>query len=276
MRILLLTSNSIQNIALSHMLAEAHLLVGIVYENRFSKGSRIFNYLKRSKYNPIIVGKKIYQKYKLRFLEDAVTRELHKQYGNYSSFYNTDRLEVKNINQKESVDFIKSHEFDIIIVSGTRMVKSEILALKPEYGIINMHTGLSPYYNGGPSCTFWCVYNDEVEYVGATVMFINKGIDSGNIILSDTVSLDLSDTYGSLEFKAIHTGNQLILKALEKLKKDKSFRGYAQEEIGEGHTYYTRDYTFDRRLKVQKKILDGSISKLVAAYRKREIIRIRD
>ena len=183
--------------ALSHMLAKHHELIGIVYENRFSTDSRLSNYLKKVKYNPLKVLEKVYQKYRLRSLEKSVSRELDERYRDYSTFFKTNILEVQNINESRSVDFIKNNAPDIIIVSGTRMVKKEILSLKPPYGIINMHTGLSPYYNGGPSCTFWCLYNEDVEYIGATVMFIDEGIDSGNIILSDTISLN-PDIYGSL------------------------------------------------------------------------------
>ena|SRR5436190_3298536 len=263
MKVLLLTSNSIQNMALSHMLSKQHELVGIVYENRFSGESRVFNYLKKVNYNPLKIIEKLYQKYRLRYLESSLVTGINEGYRDYSTFYATSILEVTNINQKESVEFIKNTVHDIIIVSGTRMVKKEILSLRPEYGIINMHTGLSPYYNGGPSCTFWCLYNEDVEYIGATVMFIDEGIDSGNIILTDTISLNAVDTYGQMEFKAIDLGNHLILKALEKLIADKNFRGYKQNDIASGHIYYNKDYTFSKRVVVQNKMKDGTISKLI-------------
>jgi Methionyl-tRNA formyltransferase len=249
--------------ALSHMLSKQHELAGIVYENRFSGESRLFNYLKKVNYNPLKVVGKLYQKYRLRYLESSLVTGINEGYRDYSSFYDTSILEVTNINQKESVEFIKNTVHDIIIVSGTRMVKKEILSLRPEYGIINMHTGLSPYYNGGPSCTFWCLYNEDVEYIGATVMFIDEGIDSGNIILTDTISLNPADSYGQMEFKAIDLGNHLILKALEKLVADKSFRGYKQKDIASGHIYYNKDYTFSKRVVVQNKMKDGTISKLI-------------
>ncbi len=263
MKVLLLTSNSIQNMALSHMLAKHHELTGIVYENRFSMEGRLSNYLKKIKYNPIKVVQKLYEKYRLRGLEKDLVSSINKGYRAYSSFYDTAILEVTNINQKESVDFIKNNVHDIIIVSGTRMVKKEILSLRPTYGIINMHTGLSPYYNGGPSCTFWCLYNGDVEFIGATVMFIDEGIDSGNIILTNTISLSPSDTYGEMEFKAIDLGNHLILQALEKLQSDKNFKGFKQNDIAKGYIYFNKDYTFNKRLEVQKKIKNGTIAALI-------------
>ena len=277
MRVLLLTSNSIQNMALSHILGKHHELVGIVYENRFAKGNRLTSYLRKVNYNIFKVFKKIYQKSRLQLIENIVSEEINKGYKSYSSFYNTDKLEVLNINQKEAVNFIKSKNYDIIVVSGTRIVKKEILSLRPTYGIINMHTGLSPYYNGGPSCTFWCVYNDDIEFIGATVMFIDEGIDSGNIVLSDTIDLGAFDNYGQLEFKAIDLGNQLILKAIDKIEKDRNFKGHQQKDISSGYVYYNRDYTFDKRMLVQKKIKEGIIKELIASKNFRnDIIRIRD
>ena len=260
MKVLLLTSNSIQNMALSHLLGEYHELTGIVYENRFSKKNRALNYINKIKYNPFKIIEKLYHKYRLRDLEKNLNAGIEDGYRRFISFYDTPNLEVVNINQKESIDYIRKNIHDIIVVSGTRMIKSEIMALKPKYGIINMHTGLSPYYNGGPSSTFWCLYNGDIEYIGATVMFIDEGIDSGNIILSNTITLNPSDTYGQMEFKAIDLGNHLILKAIEKLNSDIRFKGYRQRDIGSGYIYYNKDYTFAKRLEVQKKIRAGRIS----------------
>ena len=277
MKVLLLTSNSIQNMALSHMLAREHELTGIIYENRFSTEGRLSNYLKKVKYNPIKVVEKLYQKYRLRNMERSLVKGIHDGYRSYSGFFDTSCLEVNNINQKESLDFLKNNVHDIIVVSGTRMVKKEILGLRPAYGIINMHTGLSPYYNGGPSCTFWCLYNNDIEFIGATVMFIDEGIDSGNIILSDTIKLEESDTYGVLEFKAIDLGNQLILKALKKIERDKTFRGHSQRSIGTGYVFYNKDYTFSKRYSVQKKINGGIIKKLITERKAdKTIVKITD
>jgi methionyl-tRNA formyltransferase len=245
------------------MLSKHHDLTGIVYENRFSTESRLSNYFKKVKYNPLKVVEKLYQKYRLRDLEKSLVEGLEIGYHQYSSFFKTETLEVQNINESRSVEFIRNKAHDIIIVSGTRMIKKEILGLKPAYGIINMHTGLSPYYNGGPSCTFWCLYNDDVEYIGATVMFIDEGIDSGNIILTDTISLNPEDTYGKMEFKAVDLGNNLLLKALKKLENNKDFKGYIQKDIAAGYVFYNKDYTFKKRLDVQKKLKNGTISDLI-------------
>src|SRR5215204_5916313 len=122
MKVLLLTSNSKQNMALSHMIGKHHELTGIVYENRFSTESRFSNFLKKVKYNPFKVIKKIYQKFKLRYLENDLVQSINDGYKEYESFYRTSILQVTNINQKESVDFITSSDSDVIVVSGTRML----------------------------------------------------------------------------------------------------------------------------------------------------------
>ena len=67
-----------------------------------------------------------------------------------------------------------------------------------------------------------------------------------------------------MEFKAIDLGNHLILKALEKLLGDRNFRGYKQKDIASGYVYYNKNYTFKKRLAVQNKMKDGTISKLIA------------
>lgn len=262
MRVVLLTSNSLQNFALSHKISLAHDLVGIVYENRFSQHSRLKNFLQKNKYNPFKVIRKAYEKIALRKLDNSFSDFIQAKYVHYTSFYPAPSMEVSNINDEAGFDFLKDKDFDVILVSGTQLVRKKLLSLKPKFGIINMHTGLSPYYNGGPSCTFWCLYNEDIHHIGATVMFIDSGIDTGNIILTDTVKVEPNDTYGTLEFKAIELGHDLILKALKKIESNPTFRGYKQNDIGKGYTFYNKDFTFKKRLHLQYKLKKGMIEKL--------------
>ncbi len=263
MKVLFLTSLTPQNVALANLIHNEFELIGVVYENRFSSFNRIKKFLRSSNYNPIRLLQKITYKLQLRKIDQAITQYISNQYKSYKNFPTENLFQVDFINNPSAFDFIKNQEFDIIVVSGTMLVKAPIIELKPKYGIINLHTGLSPYFNGGPSCTFWCLYENKLDYIGSTVMFIDQGIDSGKIILSDTIDIEKTDSHESLEFKAIDLGNKLIIRSLMKLKKEPNFKGVEQKLIGKGKTYFSKDFTPKKRIKVKKLIKNGLIKNYI-------------
>lgn len=84
------------------------------------------------------------------------------------------------INTSEIVQKIISAQPDLIIAYGCSLIKEPLLsAFKGRF--LNVHLGLSPYYRGSGT-NYWPLVNGELEFVGATFMHIDAGIDTGNII----------------------------------------------------------------------------------------------
>lgn len=84
------------------------------------------------------------------------------------------------INDEKNVDEIIELNPDLIIAYGCSLIKSKLLSVfKGRF--INVHLGLSPYYRGSGT-NFWALVNNEPEFVGATFMYIDSGIDTGKII----------------------------------------------------------------------------------------------
>ena len=69
---------------------------------------------------------------------------------------------------------------DVVLVFGTEILRDEVIA-SFRGNLINLHLGLSPYYRGSGT-NFWPLVNREPEYVGATIHYLDAGIDSGPII----------------------------------------------------------------------------------------------
>ena len=74
-----------------------------------------------------------------------------------------------------------SLESDLYIVFGSSYIKGWLVDFLIEQKAINIHMGLSPYYRGS-SCNFWALYDRNPEYVGATIHYLSKGLDSGEIL----------------------------------------------------------------------------------------------
>ncbi|MBI5164236.1 MAG: hypothetical protein HY985_10085 [Magnetospirillum sp.] len=81
---------------------------------------------------------------------------------------------------------------DLVVCYGASLIKGCLLDAFPAH-FINVHLGLSPYYRGSGT-NIWPLINEEPEYVGATFMHIDAGIDSGAIIHQIRANICESDT----------------------------------------------------------------------------------
>lgn len=127
-------------------------------------------------------------------------------------------IRVSNVNNKETVEFVYSLIPNIICVNGTNLLREPMLSLIPfiPYGIINLHTGLSPYSRGG-NCNLFMLLERHPEMVGVTIHHIDRGIDSGDIIISARPKLDPSDNYEIIEAKTFHLGVDMMVVAIHQL-----------------------------------------------------------
>lgn len=111
------------------------------------------------------------------------------------------------INEDVVVEKIISLQPDLILVYGSSLLKGKLIDI---YGqqlkIINLHLGLSPYYRGAGT-NFWALVNKEPECVGSTFMFLDAGIDTGNIIHQIRARVYENDTPHSI-------GNRLIVDSI--------------------------------------------------------------
>lgn len=122
-----------------------------------------------------------------------------------------DILEVQDINSEKTKSFIQSKSPDLVIVSGTPILKEPIIK---SARIINLHPGYAPQYRGRYGA-FWPIYNEEPQLVGATIHFIDKGIDTGAILAQQRVVFDRGDTLKSITYKQQKVGVDLLVKCIK-------------------------------------------------------------
>lgn len=95
-------------------------------------------------------------------------------------YSNTIFLPKGAINAPPYVEAIKSAQPDLLIAYGCSIIKEPLVSAF-QGRFLNVHLGLSPYYRGSGT-NYWPLVNGEPEYVGATFMYIDPGIDTGEII----------------------------------------------------------------------------------------------
>ena len=106
------------------------------------------------------------------------------------------------INEPKYLEQILKLKPDMLVSYGCSLIRSDMLS-EFRGRFLNVHLGLSPYYRG-VGTNFWPLVNEEPEYVGATFMHIDKGIDTGEIIHQIRARMFENDD-------AHDIGNRLIL-----------------------------------------------------------------
>lgn len=121
-----------------------------------------------------------------------------------------------NINSEESIKKIKDIKPDFIVVAAYgQILRSEILSI-PKYGCINIHASLLPKYRGAAPIN-WVIINGENE-TGVTIMNMNEGLDTGDILLKERIDITEEDDSITIHDKLSNLGGKLIVKALDGVK----------------------------------------------------------
>lgn len=128
-------------------------------------------------------------------------------------------LQPTKIRTEEFLHEISSYNPDIIIVAAYgRILPGPLLDLPP-LGTINVHGSLLPKYRGAAPIQ-WAVINGETE-TGITIMQMDEGLDTGDILLPGSLPIEADDTAGTLAVKMAELGGKLLVDALDLLKEDK-------------------------------------------------------
>ena len=146
-------------------------------------------------------------------------------------------FQPKRLRDPETVKTLEETPADaIVVIAFGQIVPASILHMK-KYGCINVHGSLLPKYRGAAPIQ-WAVIDGEMES-GVTIMQMDEGLDTGDMLLKGSVVLDEKETSGSLFDKLSALGASLCVEALEKLEKGE----LTPEKQGESPTEYARMLT---------------------------------
>lgn len=173
-------------------------------------------------------------------------------------------IEAGTLNNPEVVEKIKTWQPEYLAVFGSSILKNEIIEAFPGK-IINMHLGLSPYYRGSGT-NFWPLYDGKPEYVGVTVHYLDKGIDTGKIIKQGRPRIELGDTPHSLGNKTIIRGTEIMSEVLKRLADGEKIKGQAQD-LSSGKLCLFKDFEPEPLLKMLANFEQGMIEEYLAKER---------
>lgn len=100
---------------------------------------------------------------------------------------------------------------DIIVVVAFGQILPESILNIPKYGCINIHGSLLPKYRGAAPIQ-WSILNEE-KVTGVTIMYMDKGMDTGDMLLKKEMPIESTDTYESLHDKMKVVGAEALKEA---------------------------------------------------------------
>ncbi|MTI69936.1 MAG: methionyl-tRNA formyltransferase [Firmicutes bacterium] len=126
-------------------------------------------------------------------------------------------FQPENINVEENIEKIKKYNPDVIVVVAYgQILRKDILDI-PKKGCINVHASLLPSYRGAAPIN-WVVINGE-DKTGVTTMYMEEGLDTGDMILKEEIAIKENDTAGVIHDKLMDLGANLLIKTLDIIDK---------------------------------------------------------
>jgi peptidoglycan/xylan/chitin deacetylase (PgdA/CDA1 family) len=119
------------------------------------------------------------------------------------------------LNSAQAIGTLKGCQADLGIVLGTRILKPATFSV-PRLGCINLHKGKVPEYRGMPP-GFWELY-DGAQTAGVTVHFVDKGLDTGDILATRTIPIAQTETPDTLLEKLHVEGSLALISAVSALR----------------------------------------------------------
>lgn len=130
--------------------------------------------------------------------------------------YNIPVMTPAKIKTPEAIAELKKYEADIFVVAAFGQILSEEILNMPKYGCINIHASLLPKYRGAAPIQ-WSIIDGEKE-TGITIMQMDKGLDTGDILFQKIVPIEDSDTGESLFDKLAVAGAEFLVEVLPKIE----------------------------------------------------------
>jgi len=123
-------------------------------------------------------------------------------------------LQPEKLKNEDFIQQLKHLHADVQIVVAFRMLP-EVVWNMPPLGTINVHGSLLPQYRGAAPIN-WAIINGEIQ-TGVTTFKLLHEIDTGNILMQETIAIAENETAGTLHDKMKKIGADLLVKTIQKL-----------------------------------------------------------
>ncbi|WP_230475948.1 methionyl-tRNA formyltransferase [Faecalibacter bovis] len=135
-------------------------------------------------------------------------------------------LQPVKLKDEQFLSDLKSLNADVFVVVAFRMLPKAVWSM-PTKGTFNLHGSLLPQYRGAAPIN-WAVMNGETK-TGVTTFLIDEEIDTGNILITDEVTIGENDNVGVIHEQLMEIGARLVVTTLDGLANDE-LKPHPQDE----------------------------------------------
>jgi len=154
-------------------------------------------------------------------------------------------------NSMDTESALKQFGTDLLILGQAGILRKNILQI-PKIGTLNGHPGILPFYRG-VDCPHWALLNGEFDKIGASIHWVDQGIDTGKIIATEKFPVKGIKDVSILEESIYTLCSKMLTKIVVEFEKGNYPDGTTQL-INEGRQYYKISY---KQFKSLETILQG-------------------
>ncbi|WP_312443433.1 methionyl-tRNA formyltransferase [Lacrimispora sp.] len=134
----------------------------------------------------------------------------------YASGENIPVYQPQSLKSEDFFDLLKSINPDIIVVVAYgKLIPKNVLDF-PKHGCVNVHGSLLPKYRGASPINAAIINGEKIT--GITTQYMEEGIDTGDMILKESIEIGENETYGELHDKLAQIGGRLLIDTLEQIQ----------------------------------------------------------
>ncbi len=121
-------------------------------------------------------------------------------------------IQPESLKSEEFIETLSSFNADIFVVVAFRILPRSVIGI-PKFGTVNLHSSLLPKYRGAAPIN-WALINGDKE-TGVTIFQIEPKVDTGDILLQQSLTIDPLDTCKELHDKLSLIGAETLVKAID-------------------------------------------------------------
>ncbi len=151
---------------------------------------------------------------------------------------------LNNLDLSSKSEYFSS---DAYIVFGSSYIKNDLVNFLINNNALNIHMGISPYYRG-TDCNFWALFDNNLHLVGATIHYLSKGLDNGNILYHAMSNLKSNP----FEY-TMSTVKSAFYSLIERIQDKSIFRMQSIEQDRSKEIRYSKNIEFTEEILIQYK-----------------------
>jgi methionyl-tRNA formyltransferase len=131
-------------------------------------------------------------------------------------------FQPQKVRDQSFLDIFYQLNPEIVVVAAFGQILPKAIIEFPKFGCLNIHPSLLPKYRGAAPLN-WSIIRGETK-TGVTIMMMDEGMDSGDILLQQETPLGFTETVGELHDRLAREGANLLITAIEQVITGKSVR----------------------------------------------------